>query len=245
VSEIVYIFDIDGTITPPRQPMNDEFVEVFLDWICEDNKVVYLATGSDITKVREQVPAEVIDACTGVFCCLGNQLWEKGLVSYERSFLPSKALIQDLKIYLTQGARYPIRTGNHIEVRTGMVNFSVIGRNATQDQREEYREWDLINQEREDIVDYIKSKYKFYEVSIGGSISVDIYLKGSDKSQVVSHLRLLHEDVSFVFAGDKTDPGGNDHAIVEMLEDDDSSQWFKVNNWQDTLELIYENEAFV
>jgi len=245
MSEAVYIFDIDGTLTAPRQSMHNDFLEIFLGWIQEENKVVYLATGSDIKKVREQIPADVIDACSGVFCCLGNQLWENGLVSYERSFLPSKALIEDLNLYLEQGATYPIRTGNHIEVRTGMINFSVIGRNASQEQREHYREWDIISQEREDIVDYIKSKYKYYEVSIGGSISVDIYLKGSDKAQVVSHLRLLHEDAPFVFTGDKTDPGGNDYAIIEALEEDDNAQWFKVANWQDTLELISENEAFV
>ena len=39
-------------------------------------------------------------------------------------------------------SEYPHRFGNNIEKRIGLVNFSVVGRNCTQEQRNEYFQWD-------------------------------------------------------------------------------------------------------
>ena len=50
----IFMFDIDGTLTPARQQMTEEFTKFFLGF-CKDN-VVYLVTGSDHSKVLEQVP---------------------------------------------------------------------------------------------------------------------------------------------------------------------------------------------
>jgi len=44
----IFIFDIDGTLTPARQAMTDEMIEVFREF-CQRERVV-LATGSDMIK---------------------------------------------------------------------------------------------------------------------------------------------------------------------------------------------------
>ena len=50
---INYMFDIDGTLTPSRLPIDKDF-EVFLkQWIL--NKQTYLVTGSDKEKTIEQI----------------------------------------------------------------------------------------------------------------------------------------------------------------------------------------------
>ena len=126
-----------------------------------------------------------------------------------------------------------------------MINFSVVGRDATQKQRKEYNQWDKYHKEREDIVEYVTQAYPHLEASIGGSISVDIYPIGNDKSQAIKYLYTEEPDTNFIFVGDRTDPGGNDHAIVEELEEHEDSLWFKVEDWEDTQQLIRENEAFV
>lgn len=98
--------------------------------------------------------------------------------------------------------------GNHIERRPGMINFSTVGRNASHNMREAYARWDKTNLEREDIVAYINETYPELEVSIGGSISVDIYPWGKNKGQVIETLRELHgDDVEMIFVGDKNKPG--------------------------------------
>ena len=65
-------------------------------------------------------------------------------------------------------------------------------------------------------MEYIKGIYPEFEVSIGGQISVDIYPKGKNKSQVVEKIRELHgEDVEMIFVGDRNVPGGNDWPLCE------------------------------
>ena len=36
--EKIYIFDVDGTLTPSRQPMTDEFKKFFKEWV-KKNKI--------------------------------------------------------------------------------------------------------------------------------------------------------------------------------------------------------------
>ena len=241
----IYLFDVDGTLTPPRQPMDEDFIEEFLQWVFDGKKFVCLVTGSDMTKVREQISEDVIRACKGIFTCMANQYWVRNKLVYQVSFLPSRKLLTDLELYLEQGSKYEHRTGNHVEVRPGMINFSVVGRDATQKQRKAYNQWDKYRKEREDIVEYVTQSYPHLEASIGGSVSVDIYPIGNDKSQAIKYLYTEEPDTNFIFVGDRTEPGGNDYAIVEELEEHEDSRWFKVDDWEDTQQLIGENEAFV
>ena len=241
----IYLFDVDGTLTPPRQSMDEDFVEEFLEWIVDGDRTVCLVTGSDMDKIRDQIPEDVLHACKGTFACMANQYWERNKLVYQVSFLPSKKLLNDLQLYLELGSTYDSRTGNHIETRPGMINFSVVGRDATRKQREAYNEWDKHRGERKDIVEYVTTKYPFLEASIGGSISVDIYPIGNDKSQAIKYLNFEDNTAEFVFVGDRTEPGGNDHALVEELDEHENSSWFRVESWEDTRQLIRENEAFV
>ena len=244
MSDTIYIFDIDGTLTPSRQLIDKTFAEFFLGWTVEGEKKVYFASGSDMKKIKEQLPEDILCASAGVFSCMGNQLWRDGKLEYQTSFIPDKTFFRDLDLYLEQGAKYKIRTGAHVEARAGMLNFSVVGRNATQEQREAYSRWDKLHHEREDFVEYITSRYPSLDASIGGTISVDVYPKGNDKSQVIDYLSSLEPAATYVFVGDKTDLGGNDYAIVEKLQDVEGSAWFKVGDWRDTQELINSNEVF-
>ena len=72
----IYLFDIDGTLTEPRQKMSDNHVLAFLSWMT--NKNVYLVTGSDYPKVKEQLPDSVVRKCNGVFCSMANQFIQSG-----------------------------------------------------------------------------------------------------------------------------------------------------------------------
>ena len=241
----ISLFDVDGTLTPPRQPMDEDFIEEFLGWMRGGEKSVCLVTGSDIEKVKEQVPEDILRVCKGIFTCMANQYWVRNKLVYQVSFLPGRKLLTDLELYLEQESKYQPRTGNHIEVRPGMINFSVVGRDATQEQRKAYNQWDEYRKEREDIVEYVTQAYPHLEASVGGSISVDIYPIGNDKSQAIKYLYTESPDANFIFVGDRTEPGGNDYALVAELEEHEDSLWFKVEDWKDTQQLIRENEAFV
>jgi phosphomannomutase len=154
-------------------------------------------------------------------------------------FNPDQELIHDLKNFLIK-SRHNTKTGNHIEHRTGMINFSVVGRNASDSERRLYNLWDKKYEERQKIADFLRNKYPELNVSIGGSISIDISPMGFDKSQVIEYLVSNKDVEEIVFFGDKTDPGGNDYGLITSLDryNIESFRWHKVNGPKHLSELL-------
>jgi len=244
--ERVYLFDVDGTLTHPLTEVDDEFADVFLSWMRDKKKKVYLVTGSDLKKTQKQLFSSFIDQCEGAFTCSGNVFYSKGKKVYENKLDLPADFIENLQLYLDIGTQWRKKTGTHIEIRPGMVNFSTVGRNASPDLREAYCKWDEVNREREDIVDYIKGIYPAFEVAIGGTISVDIYPAGKNKAQVVDKLEEIHgANVEMIFVGDRNVPGGNDWPLAQRLERMEGSAWYQVLSYEETRALIEYDELFI
>ena len=52
-----FLFDVDGTLTNPREPINPEFSRYFGEWVVKSQERgdrVFLVTGSDKQKTGEQ-----------------------------------------------------------------------------------------------------------------------------------------------------------------------------------------------
>jgi phosphomannomutase len=219
-----YVFDVDGTLTPSREKINPEFHDFFLKF-CEKH-TVYLVTGSDYEKTVEQLGEKICNAVEGVFNCSGNMLTRRGVVMYMNDF----ELLDTERIMLESHLRtsgFHVRTGNHIEKRIGCVNFSIVGRNATKVEREQYKEWDEATSERRKICDMLNSMFTRLECVVGGETGIDIFLKGKDKSQIAKYV------IPFTFFGDKCEVGGNDHTIYLQA---DHSHW--VRDWQNTYQIL-------
>jgi len=243
--ERVYLFDVDGTLTHPLDEVDDIFADIFLSWREDKNKKVYLVTGSDIEKITKQLFSSFIDQCEGIFTCSGNVFYSKGKMVYENELTLPDGFIDDLELYLDHGTEWRNKTGKHIEIRKGMVNFSTVGRNASPALRAAYQKWDSDVKEREDVVDYIKNIYPGFEVSIGGQISVDIYPAGKNKAQVVDKLQEIHgSDVEMIFVGDRNVPGGNDWPLAQRLESHPGSEWYQVLSYEETRALIEHGGLF-
>ena len=69
----VYIFDVDGTLTPSRRPMTRSFDDFFFKWA--NRNTFYLVSGSDLDKIKEQVPWYILERAKGVFTCGGNKFY--------------------------------------------------------------------------------------------------------------------------------------------------------------------------
>tara|TARA_Y100000310_G_scaffold322767_1_gene382217 strand:- start:22 stop:762 length:741 start_codon:yes stop_codon:yes gene_type:complete len=241
----IYLFDVDGTLTSPLSEIDEEFADIFLSWVGVKQKKAYLVTGSDLKKIKRQLFSSFIDQCEGMFTCSGNVFYSKGRKIYENELSLPAGFIEDLELYLDQGAQWQRKTGNHIEIRQGMVNFSTPGRNASAALRQAYARWDRDTREREDIVEYIKNLYPSLEIAIGGQISVDIYPTGKNKAQVVDKIWELHgRDAEMVFVGDRNVPGGNDWPLAQRLETIPSCKWFQVHSYEETRALIEHSELF-
>ena len=239
-----FIFDVDGTLTPSRLPMTKEFQKFFKQWI-KKNKF-YLVTGSDLPKLQEQLNYLDIEA-EGIFTCCGNQFWkpDPSIVNtsaeliYDNKFEMTNKLKSSLEVML-MSSQYPHRYGNHIEDRGSMVNFSIVGRNCTQEQREKYYEWDKEKGERRKMSIFLKNKFKDLDAVIGGQISIDIYPKGNDKSQVLNVIeqeRLVPPN-EYIFIGDGIENGGNDYPLAELMDNTEICDWYHTKGWEHTKEIL-------
>jgi len=223
-----FIFDVDGTLTPSRQRIDSEFELFFKDFIEKNN--VWLITGSDYPKTVEQVGKEICEKVKAVHNCAGNNIWEKGKEIYELDWI----LPKDIKTWLTlmlEKSEFPFRSGRHIEERTGLVNFSIIGRNCTLGERKMYVKYDKDTNERKTIAKNFNKEFVDLGVvaQVAGETGLDIIPMGADKRQILNYV-----SPPIIFFGDKTEPGGNDYPLALALENKDNCKTIQVNNWEET-----------
>ena len=236
---IHYLFDIDGTLTEPRSKMSSGFAKTFLSWM--KDKSVFLVAGSNLEKVSEQVPAEVIAECKGVFCSMANQFWSAKNLIYENEWAPDPHLTECL-IGFQMYTKFPTRPklggrGKIIELRPGMLNFTTIGRNANTEERQRYYEWDVKNGERKNIVSQLERSFPELDFRIGGQISIDIQPKGHNKSQASKWIR-KNLGGKMIFLGDSCSKGGNDYDIYLDIKNAGDGVCHKVNSPKETLKII-------
>ncbi len=229
----VFLFDVDGTLTPARGKIDSEFESFMLEFMETNN--VYLVSGSDRGKTLEQIGQRLYDKCISVYQCNGNEKWKKDFRLHAENWIPEYEMTHFLE-GLQENSRYPVKTGRHVERRTGMINFSTVGRNATQDQRKAYFAWDKETQERAIIVRALTTKFKTINASIGGEISIDIYPKGNDKSRVAKELTEEYDEI--MFFGDRCKHGGNDYAIATTIRLSETGTVHEVDGWEHTWELL-------
>ena len=227
--KLLFVFDVDGTLTPSRQPMTSEFSDWFREYFKEQPYA--FVSGSDYSKLQEQIPEDILVKARAVFACSGNNIWVNGIEVHKETWTPPAELIAKLEKELAWNT-YRIKTGNHIEIRTGLVNFSFIGRNCTIEQRKAYAEWDKEHSERLWLALQIRQTFPNLMAEIGGEISIDIYPKGKNKSQI---LKWLDKSIIYFF-GDGMEPGKNDWPLATSLRF--PSKAFPVVNHEDTKNQI-------
>ena len=231
-----FIFDVDGTLTPSRSEINPEFKEWFLDF-CSKHQV-FLVTGSDRSKTIEQIGEEVYNAARKVYNCSGADVWVKDENVKTSEWRPSRTILQWLREELVRSP-YMERTGNHIELRPGCLNFSIVGRNANTEERAKYVKYDKLNNERRNIA--ATFNYIFAEsdaqvcAKVGGDTGLDIYPIGGDKSQILTD---FNESDNIHFYGDAMFEGGNDKPLANALKLRQLGFSHEVKGWEDTWEKL-------
>lgn len=222
-----FIFDVDGTLTPSRQIIDKEFAEWFLTF-CQNNDV-YLVTGSDRPKTIEQIGEKLYNTCKRVYNCNGNDVWHKNDNIRTNTWVLPEDAHEWLSIQLTE-SEFPLRTGLHFEHRPGMVNFSVVGRNATIGERQLYVKFDSREKEREGIAKKFNVIFPKIKATVGGETGIDISPIGTDKSQIIQD---FGPDDNTIFFGDRMDPDGNDYPLAKVV-----NTKRKISSWKQTKEYL-------
>tara|TARA_B100000287_G_scaffold14289_1_gene14442 strand:+ start:147 stop:854 length:708 start_codon:yes stop_codon:yes gene_type:complete len=227
-----FIFDVDGTLTPSRKKIVDDFLPFFNEFVEKNN--VYLVTGSDRDKTLEQVTLETYNKCKRVYNCSGSDVYDKDKNVYRDKW----ELPKDVEMHLEDElvfSDFPLRNGNHIERRPGGVNFSILGRDTNPMKgRMEYISWDKIHQERLYIARRLLYNFSDLTVVLGGQTGIDIGPLGSDKSQI---LRDFNKEDEIYFFGDMMEKGQNDYSLGEAVKEM-GGKTYHVKDWTDTRTIL-------
>ena len=236
------LFDVDGTLTVPMKPIDPEFRELIQS--LRKDYLIGVVGGSNIEKITYQLGDNVLNDYDYVFP-------ENGLIAYKDGKLIGKTDIYDrvekdqLDIFLQFVKEYidkldlPVKRSKHIEVRTGMINISPIGRDCTYEERVEYHEYDKVHNIRKNMISVLNEKFPNLNLIhvIGGMISFDTYPKGWDKTYCLNYLSDIHIISDIYFFGDKTEYGGNDYEIYNHSRVNGHS----VKTYKDTQQLLIDN----
>lgn len=244
--KILMLFDVDGTLTKSRlniEPQIEEFLMNLMEKVS-----IGLVGGSDLAKIDEQMGGSVQNKSTYDVVKKYNYVFaENGLVAYKEGSLLAKQSIlhyigeEKLQTFINYCLRYmselkvPVKRGNFVEFRNGLINICPIGRSCSQKEREEFVEYDAKHKIRQQFVDSLKQHFGSelgLTYSIGGQISFDCFPNNWDKTYC---LQFVEKDFDKIyFFGDKTSEGGNDYEIFS----DPRTIGYTVDSPQHTQQII-------
>ena len=239
----IHLFDVDGTLTPAKQRADPKFKKQFLKW--SSDKEVYLVSGGSFVRLCDQLGPDVMDNMSAVFSCMGNVCYRRKkdeprawFKQYENTFVPSGELLNELDLIVSMSP-YTTKTGQHYEIRQGAMNFSIVGRRATNSQRKAYAKYDAEHNERMKVVESLREGHQYLDFVIGGAVSIDIFPTGNDKSQIMrNYFKDLPKDATINFVGDRIEAPGNDYALAVEIEKMKNGRAYPVESWKDTAGLL-------
>jgi len=217
--DAVFLFDLDGTLTESRQAISPHLYDYLVKEVKQKVKIGIVG-GSDLVKIVEQLgnDEKALKDFDYVFA-------ENGLVAYIDGELKatqslSKVIGEDqLQEFINYALGYlsklklPLKRGNFIELRNGMINICPVGRSCSQEERIQFYEYDKVHKIRDQMVNDLRKQFAHtsLQFSIGGQISIDVFPKGWDKTYSLNFFKDAPTVIHFF--GDKTSPGGNDYEI--------------------------------
>lgn len=247
------LFDVDGTLTKSRMKIENNMVDI-LKRLKEINDLdIGIVGGSDLKKQKEQLGENVLNdnLFKWVFSENGLVAFEDGEQFHCQSLVnklgeKSYSNLVNICLKCLSECDNPVKRGNFIELRNGMINISPIGRSCKQDEREIFNQQDMKHNYRDNLIKNIKVKWEDYiyrnndckvelNFSVGGQISVDIFPKGWDKTYCLQFVEKKYKNIYFF--GDKTHLGGNDFEIYNSP----LTKSFSVNEPNDTINILNEN----
>lgn len=205
-------FDMDQTVAPARQPILPEMYEL-LDGLAQD---IIIVSGQEVPKIgwqSNELPAYTLGQNGNHATDVDNrELWNIPLDEAHRREIMShiEAIVAALDHEL-----------NHdwapIEDRGAQITFSPIGNTAPVDVKKAY---DPDRKKREDLMTRVPFESDDLVVKIGGSTSLDYIHKDRHKGTNVQKLIDLMgwDKESCVYFGDGLYPGGNDEAVIGVIE---------------------------
>jgi phosphomannomutase len=222
INKKLIAFDVDGTLSPSRSPMEADMAEIFKKLL--ETKQVAIITGGAFADIKRQV-LDVIgennprNKNLTLLPTNGGGLWVfdgvwKELSSHKLTPEEKEKIIKALKevdqadFELCNNKSY----GAEIQDRNSEITYSALGDHAPVELKQA---WDPDFKKRISLQNELMKRLPEFEVKIGGTTSIDITAKGMDKAYAITrllkHFNYNKEDV--LFFGDAVYENGNDYPV--------------------------------
>lgn len=250
----LFLFDMDGTLTPPRKKMNHSVLAA-LEQLQRNEWDIGIISGSDYEYIEQQCdllfdlsPIDVRKIhflpCNGTkYYKNFKKVWEYDMRSKLGSDFMTKLYKTLLGFQNNIVAMYldiPL-TGNFFQMRGSVLNWCPIGRNALHDDREKWIKLDKKQFIREAFISHFNCDYdpEVITIKLGGETSFDIYPKGWNKTFPLDK-EPFSKYKKIYFAGDRCYESGNDEELYRHLIKTENNNAYQVNNPKETIKLIEE-----
>lgn len=245
----IILFDMDGTLTPPRKPMESDVLHA-LEKLNRETFEIGIVTGSDFDYLQEQCRLLFNSRiCNQIHYlpCNGTKYYRLDIqsapvftinmvqkIGSDRYSSLLKTTMRLQQEFIDQNPLLPY-TGNFFHYRGSMLNWCPIGRAAGSHERGIWEHVDRANQLRIPLlekarIEYSKSGLNDLTINLGGETSFDIYPVGWDKTYALKHF----EDYHVYFIGDRCKLNGNDYHIYENCK---PYAW-ETNGPEETIKII-------
>jgi phosphomannomutase len=220
----IIIFDLDGTLTKSKSDLDHEMASL----ICQLLRLRYVAvtSGCSFQQFESQFLSglpESTHLCNLLLfptCSSSGYYYDKNRRRFSQAYT-NHLSVQDARKILRSFARvfaeiayaHPAKTyGPVFENRGSQVTFSALGQKAPLRLK---RKWDPNQKKRLRIRRLLRTQLHNFEISIGGTTSIDVTKKGVNKTLCVQKLkeRLNVERKNMLYVGDALFRGGNDYVM--------------------------------
>lgn len=240
MGKTLLLFDVDGTLTVPRQTQTQEMRDT-IRAARDAGFAVGVVGGSDFKKQEEQLGADVLQQFDYVFSENGLLSFQDGKEIHRQNlvlFLGNDRIKRFVKrvLHLIADLDIPVQRGTFVELRNGMMNISPIGRNCSQSERDEFEVYDKEHNVRKGLIETLQKEFADFglKYSVGGQISFDVFPIGWDKTYCLQFVSESFGDIHFF--GDKTYEGGNDFEIFTHSR----TIGHEVKTFNDTIAILKE-----
>jgi|TARA_R110000823_G_C15757173_1_gene482579 hydroxymethylpyrimidine pyrophosphatase-like HAD family hydrolase len=242
----IYVFDVDGVLCDRGQEINEDFKTWFTTW--SKNNQYFLVTGSPRHKSLTQI-GHLVTGATISFHCLGNNICIKDHEVCINNFILHEDELDSIKQFYDQSKfnkkNKNITDHKHlipvIDYRKGSINLSVVSRDATVEERQEYIDYDAITNERINFINEFSKQFPRFDCFYGGNVSIDICLKGAHKGQaydIINTYNTYKEDEDIIFFGDRCGEHGIDTPFIAMLKSDKDKFYHITEGYKETWEIL-------
>ena len=222
---VLLLFDVDGTITESGQKISQNMVNT-INSIDQNKYQLGIVGGGTLDKILIQLDNKInfihyFTQCGSVYHqynYIDNSFKNIYTKNIKNSFRYNQ-INKLIKIALSflSNVDYNL-CGHHIDIRNGLVYISLIGLNASYDERQDFINIDKIYNYRQQLLNLLLQKsselcFDNIDIVLGGSVGIAIYPSEFDKSQIINHIDISKYTNIYYFA-DQYKENGNDFKLM-------------------------------